>query len=119
MKNFKEKWWISASSGILGKILFVVFGVGVGAIGTKIISVPIDNTIIGAIIFIIGIVIFFLTVGILIYFPDILEWFAYRRQSEIEEIELKNESLKLENENLKLKLVSQRENQLPSPNDEE
>ena len=30
MRNFGKKWFISASSGILGKILLVAFGLGVG-----------------------------------------------------------------------------------------
>ena len=108
MKNFGKKWVISASSGILGKIVLVLLCLGAGVIGGQYISVPIDkDIIIGAGVFI-GVIALFFTFMIFIELPLILQWFAYRRESE-------NEKLQLENENLKLKLelqekLSQRDN---------
>lgn len=108
MKNFGKKWFISASSGILGRILLVVLCLGAGFVGGQYISVPIDKDIIVGVGIIIGVVAILFTVTICVEFPQILEWFAYRRESEKEESKLKNENLQLENENLKLKLELQR-----------
>ena len=110
MKNFKKKWLISASSGILGRILLVVFGLSVGFFGRQFISVPIDKDIIKGVGFIVGMVVFLFAFGGLLYFPMILEWFAYRRESD-------NEKLQLVNENLKLKLELQEKQSQPD-NDE-
>ena len=97
MKNFKKKWFISASSGMLGKILLVVFGLSAGFVGGQFISVPIDKDIIAGAGVVIGIVVILFAIVISASFPLILEWLADRRESE-------NERLQLENENLKLKL---------------
>ena len=115
MKDFKKKWFISASSGILGKTLLVVLCLGAGFVGGQYISVPIDKDIIDKDIikgvgFIVGMVVFIFAVGGFFYFPLILEWFADKRESE-------NEKLQLENENLKLKLELQ-EKQSQRDNDE-
>ena len=114
MKNFRKKWFISASSGIFGKILLIIFGFGVGIVGSQFFSVSIDSDIIkvvmGVAAFVIGLVAILLTVMICVEFPQILEWFAYRRESE-------NENLQLENENLKLKLELQEKQSQPD-NDE-
>ena len=110
MKNFGKKWIISASSGILGKILLVALGLGAGFVGRHFISVPIDKDIIigaGAGVFFI---VMFLTFMLSIELPLILEWLAHRRESE-------NERLQLENENLKLKLELQEKQSQPD-NDE-
>ena len=107
MKNFKKKWLISASSGIFGKILPIIFGIGIGIVGKQFFSVSIDSDItkgvMGIAAFVIALVAIFFTVLICVEFPLILEWFAYRRESENEKIQLENENLQLENENLKLK----------------
>ena len=100
MRNFGKKWVISASSGIFGRILLVVLCLGAGFVGGQYISVPIDKDIIKGVGFIVGMVVFIFAFGGMLYFPLILEWFAYRRESE-------NEKLQLENENLKLKLELQ------------
>ena len=100
MKNFKKKWFISASSGIFGKILLVFLGLGAGYVGSTFISLPIDKDILKGIGFIVGMVVFIFSFGAFIYFLDFLEWLAHRRESE-------NERLQLENENLKLKLELQ------------
>lgn len=71
---------------------------------------PIDKDIIVGAGFIIGIVVFLFSLTICAEFPQILEWFAYRRESE-------NERLQLENENLKLKLELQEQQSQPD-NDE-
>ena len=110
MRNFRKKWFISASSGILGRILLVVFGLSVGFFGRQFISVPIDKDIIKGVGFIVGTVVFIFAFGGVLYFPLILEWFAYRRESD-------NEKRQLENENLKLKLELQEKQSQPD-NDE-
>ena len=46
MKNFGKRWVISASSGILGKIVLVLLCLGAGIVGGQYISVPIDKDII-------------------------------------------------------------------------
>lgn len=111
MKNFGKKWFISASSGILGKILLVAFGLGVGFVSSQFILVPIDKDIITGAGFIVGFVVIFFTVLSPLFFRIILEWFAYKRDSEIEVIKLKNQNMQLENENLKLKLELQEQEQ--------
>ena len=110
MKNFKEKWFISASSGMLGKILLVIFGLSAGLVGSQFFSVPIDKDIIAGAGIVIGIVVILFTIMIIFSFPLILEWLADRRESE-------NERLQLENENLKLKLELQEKQSQPD-NDE-
>ena len=110
MKNFGKRWVISASSGILGKIVLVLLCLGAGIVGGQYISVPIDkDIIIGAGVFI-GIIALLFTVMICAELPMILQWFAYRRESD-------NEKRQLENENLKLKLELQEKQSLPD-NDE-
>ena len=102
MKNFGKRWVISASSGI--------FCLGAGVVGGQYISVPMDkDIIIGAGVFI-GIIALLFTLLICTELPLILEWFAYKRESE-------NEKLQLENENLRLKLELQ-EKQFQRENDE-
>ena len=110
MKNFGKKWFISASSGILGRILLVVLCLGAGFVGGQYISVPIDKDIIVGAGFVVGFVVILFTITICVEFPQILEWFTYRRESE-------NEKLQLENENLKLKLELQEKQSQPD-NDE-
>ena len=103
MKNFGKKRIISASSGILGKILLVAFGLGVGFFGRQFISVPIDkDIIIGAGVFIGIIALFFAFLSPYIL-AMILEFLAHKRE--------------LENENLKLKLELQEKQSQPD-NDE-
>ena len=121
MKNFGKKWFISASSGILGKILLVAFGLGVGFVGSQFISVPIDSDIIKGAGIVVGFVVIWFAIFSPMFFPMILEFFAYRRESENEQIKLKNENLQLENENLKLKLELEQHqrNQQSTPDNEE
>lgn len=108
MKDFRKKWFISASSGIFGKILLVFLGLGAGYVGRTFISLPIDKDILKGVGFIVGMVVFIFSIGAFIYFLDFLEWLAHRRESE-------NERLQLENENLKLKFQLQ---QFQRDNDE-
>ena len=107
MKNFREKWLISASNGILGKIVLVTLGVGVGFIGKGFISMPIDSDIIRTIFFGFGFLLFMSVVPL----RFLLLFFADRRESDIDK-------MKLENENLKLKLELQQQNQQHPPNNE-
>ena len=46
MRHFGKKWFISASNGILGKILLIALCVGAGFVSGQYISVPIDKDII-------------------------------------------------------------------------
>ena len=106
MENFGKKWFISASSGLLGRILLVGFGLGAGIVGSQFISVPIDSSIIKGAGVVAGVILILLTIMIMVELPLILQWFAYRRDSE-------NEKLQLENENLKLKLELQEKQSKP------
>lgn len=85
MRNFGKKWFISASSGIFGKILLIIFGFGVGIVGSQFFSGSIDSDIIkvvmGVAAFVIGLVAILFSVMICVEFPQLLEWFAYRRAS--------------------------------------
>ena len=110
MKDFRKKWFISASSGIFGKILLVFLGLGAGYVGRTFISLPIDKDILKGVGFSVAMVIVILAFGGILYFPLILEWLAHRRDSG-------NERLQLENENLKLKLELQ-EKQSERDNDD-
>ena len=116
MRNFGKKWFISASSGILGKILLVAFGLGVGIAGSKFISLPADNNLVKGIlvgIFIIIIIPVFLgSIVIAADFESFLEWLSIRRKQE-------HEKLELENENLKLKLELRRQEQQSPPDNQE
>ena len=108
MKNFGKKWFISASSGILGRILLVVLCLGAGFVGGQYLSVPIDKDIIVGVGFVIGFVVILFTLLIYAEFPLILEWFTHKRASE-------NEKIQLENENLRLKLELQRQEHQSKP----
>ena len=110
MENFWKKLIISASSGVFGKILLVVFGLSVGFFGRQFISVPIDSSIIKGTGTVVAFVVIWFSITIVFLSPMILEWFAYRRESE-------NERLQLENENLKLKFQLQEKQSKPD-NDE-
>ena len=111
MKNFKEKWFISASSGLFGRVVFFVFLLGGGIVGS-VYLLPKENTIIktitGTLPFVIG--------ACLAYLPSFLdllkEWAQEARNDRIRALELKNENLKLELE------LKQQEYQSPSDNDE-
>ena len=75
MKNFGKKWFISASSGILGRILLVVLCLGAGFVGGQYISVPIDKDIIvGA-----GVVIGFVVVLFAFLSPYFLQYLRQKR----------------------------------------
>ena len=117
MRNFGKKWFISASSGILGRILLVGFGLGAGIVGSQLISVPIDSSIIKGAGVVVGIIALLFAVMICAELPMILQWFASRRESDNENLQLENENLQLENENLNLKLKLQEKQSQPD-NDE-
>ena len=95
MKNFWAKWFVSASSGILGRILLVVLCLGAGFIGGQYISVPIDKEIIIGAGFFIGIIALLLTFLFPYLLAMILEWSIMKKESEIRSKELENENLKL------------------------
>ena len=113
MKNFGKKWFISASSGILGRILLVVLCLGAGFIGGQYISAPIDSEIIKGAGIVVGIVVILFALTCTFAFPLILQWIADMRISNIEAQKLEHEKLQLENENLKLKLELQEKQSQP------
>lgn len=108
MKNFWSKWFVSASSGILGRMLLVVLCLGAGFVGGQYISVPIDKEIIAGAGIVIGIIAVFLAVISPLLLEMILQWSLEKKASEIELQELENENLKL-----KLKLQQQEQQSLP------
>lgn len=112
MKNFGKKWFISASSGILGRILLVVLCLGAGFVGGQYISVPIDKDIIVGAGVVIGFVVVLFAFLSPYFLSMILEWSIHKGNSKIE-------SQKLENENLKLKLELQRQEHQSPPDQEE
>ena len=116
MRNFGKKLLISASSGVLGKVLLVVFGLCAGFAGSKFISLPADNSLVKGILVGIFIIIFIpVLLGSMVIaagFESILEWLSIRRNQE-------NEKLELENENLKLKLELRRQEQQFPPDNQE
>ena len=111
MKNFKEKWFINASIGLFGRVVFYIFLLGGGIVGS-VYLLPKENTIIktitGTLPFVIGVC--------LAHLPSFLnslkEWAQDARNDRIKELELKNENLKLELE------LKQQEYQSQSDNDE-
>ena len=115
MRNFGKKWFISASSGVLGKILLVVFGLCVGVAGSRFISLPVDNNLIEkiltGILFLIIISVFPFFFFVMVYFSEILEWLSVKNQQENKGLELKNEKLKLELELLREKRQSLRDDE--------
>lgn len=110
MKDFRKKWFISASSGIFGKILLVVLCLGAGFVGGQYISVPIDKDIIVGAGLVIGIVVILFAFLSPYFLSMILEWSLHKGNSKIE-------SQKLENENLKLKLELQEKQSQPDNNE--
>ena len=112
-KRNKEKIAAGTISNVLGRLIApVVFGVGGVYAGSKIISSPLDDSIIKGAGTVAAIVVLLFAFTFGMYFPLILEWLAYRRESDLEKI-------KLENENLKLKLeLKRQEHQSPPDNDE-
>ncbi len=108
MKNFWSKWFVSASSGILGRMLLVVLCLGAGFVGGQYISIPIDKEIITGAGLFIGIIALFITAFFPIWLPMILEWSIMKKDFKIKSQELENENLKL-----KLKLQQQEQQSLP------
>ena len=88
-------------------------------VGGKFIPLAIDNSIIKKAGIVGTVVVIMSTFMVRMYFPMILEWFAYRQESKVEETKLKNETLQLENENLKLELELRRQKQLSPPDNQE
>ncbi len=96
-KNFWKKWFLSASSGIFGRILLIIFCLTAGFVGSQYISIPIDKEIIAGAGLFIGCITVFLTIFSPVWLGMIFEWSLEKR--------------KLENENLKLKLELQQQEQ--------
>ena len=95
MRKFWSKWFISASSGLFGRLIFFVILLSGGIVGSAYL-LPKENAIIktitGTLPFVIGVC--------LAYLPQFLElskeWEREARADRIKELELKNENLKLE-----------------------
>ena len=100
MRKFWSEWFISASSGLFGRILILIVGVGAVYVGSKYITLPVDNEITKEFIDLIYKLCFMVYCILLFKMPDILGWL--RGKDRIKEKELENENLKLENKNLKL-----------------
>ena len=109
MKNFGKKWFISASSGILGKILLVAFGLCVGFAGSKVVTF--DNAYVTTVIFgTLNFAVVFSMVAFIRNLDTFKEWAQERRQDEIRKLELEKEIIELE---------IQRDNQQSTANDKE
>ena len=111
MKNFWSKWFVSASSGILGRVLLIVLCLVTGFVGSQYISVPIDKEIITGAGFLIVFIIVLLAFFSPLLLPMILEWSIMKKN-------LNFKSQELENENLKLKLKLQQQEK-PSLTDQD
>ena len=108
MKNFWSKWFISASSGLFGRLLFLIIILGGGIVGSAYL-LPEESAITKTI----SSIMMFLAVTVTLQFFFNLNtfkaWAQERRQDEIRKLELKKEIIELE---------IQRDNQ-QSPSDQE
>ena len=120
MRKFWSEWFISASSGLFGRILILIVGVGAVYIGSKYITLPTDSVVIKEFIDLMRTIVFAIYGILLFKLPDILGWLSEKGKDRITEKELENENLKLENKNLKLELeLQQQKKQSTLDNDEE
>ena len=118
MRKFWSEWFISASSGLFGRILILIVGMSAIYFGSKYVALPIDNVVIKEFIDLIHTIVL-AVYGILLFkMPDILNWLSEKRKGRIKEQELRNENLKLENENLKLQLELRQQEQQSLPDEE-
>ena len=112
MKNFRKKWFISASSGLFGRLLFLIIILGGGIVGSAYL-LPEESRITKVIASLIQFVVIY---GMMNFFWNIetfKNWWSEGRETKIRELELKNENLKLELE------LQQQKKQPTLDNDEE
>ena len=109
MKNFWSKWFISASSGLFGKAIFVIVLLTAGIVGSAYL-LPEESAITKSIS---ALVTFLVVTGSMQFFFHLntfKEWAQERRQDEIRKLELEKEILELE---------IQRDNQQSPPDNQE
>ena len=96
MRKFLSEWFISASSGLFGRILILIVGVSAVYVGSKYIPLPTDNVVIKEFIGLIHTIVL-AVYGILLFkMSDILNWLSEKGKNRIKELELENENLKLQ-----------------------
>ena len=110
MKNFWSKWFISASSGIFGK-LFAIVLLGGGIVGS-VFLLPEESTIVKSIVSLMPFIVGYGLSSVFINLPLFKEWSREARADRIREKEL-------DNENLKLQLELREKNQHSPPDNEE
>ena len=109
MKNFGKKWFISASSGLFGKVIFVIVLLAAGIVGTAYL-LPEESAITKSISALVTFFVITVTMQFFFNLNTFKEWAQERRQDEIRKLELEKDILELE---------IQRENQQFPPDNQE
>ena len=103
MKNFTKKWFISASSGIFGKLTFMITLLAGGVVGSTF-FVPQESELTKKLVDLTPFLVSYIVSGLPMYLNMIRSWRREGKEDNFRELALKNENLQLENENLKLQL---------------
>lgn len=107
MSGFWKKMWISAVSGLLGKIIIAICALGISIAGIKVIGIQFDltkdNYLLRSFVNLSFIAVPFFGIQIFTHLDTILNWLNKRKdtdlkikESSIRELELKKEILELE-----------------------
>ena len=109
MKNFWSKWFISASSGIFGKLIFILILLAAGIVGSKYL-LPEESAITKTVSSLITFLVITITIQFFVHINTFKEWAQERRQNEIKKLELEKEILELK--------IQQEHQQSPPDNQE-
>ena len=118
MENFWSKWFISASSGIFSKLLFIIVLLGGGIVGSMYL-LPEQNALTKKLVSLTPFFVGYIASSLPMYLGIIRNWRREAKEDNFRELELKNDNLKLENENLKLQLELRGQEQQSTPDNEE
>lgn len=118
MKNFWSKWFISASSGIFSKLIFITVLLGGGIVGSMYL-LPEESELTKKLVSLTPFFVGYIASSLPMYLGIIRSWRREAKEDNFRELELKNENLQLENQKLKLELELRQQEQQSPPNQEE
>ena len=91
MKNFGKKWFISASSGLFGKVIFVIVLLAAAGIVGSVYLLPEESAMTRSISFLVSFLVITVTMQFFFNLHTLKEWAQERRQDGIKKLELENE----------------------------
>ena len=118
MKNFWSKWFISASSGIFSKLIFIIVLLGGGILGS-IYLLPKESELTKKLVSLTPFFVGYIASSLPMYLGIIRSWRREAKEDNFRALELKNENLQLENSKLKLELELRQQEQQSPPDQEE